>query len=182
MRFAQEHQGRWPSWADAMAHCAQEIQELWTIELEKHHVPIQDVPGDWDTAAQALFRGQHVVVVPSSFTYTLPDGQQITWDITRALAHLKAITWQTVEIPRDQMQLIVEKNEHDPQRYGLVDPSIPGIAAPIVWEGARMYILIDGTHRTGRALRDGLSFFAHLLTDEGSRDCVLSISDPSLIP
>lgn len=32
--------GRWPTWADAIAHCSPEIQERWKIELRKHKVKI----------------------------------------------------------------------------------------------------------------------------------------------
>lgn len=35
--FYAEH-NRWPTWADAMAHCTPEIQEAWKIELRKHGI------------------------------------------------------------------------------------------------------------------------------------------------
>lgn len=28
MKFYQEH-GRWPTWADAMAHCSEEVKQRW---------------------------------------------------------------------------------------------------------------------------------------------------------
>jgi hypothetical protein len=27
--------GRWPTWADAVAHCSDEMQALWTLELHR---------------------------------------------------------------------------------------------------------------------------------------------------
>ena len=32
--------GRWPTWADAMAHCATEMRQFWTDELRKHGVEV----------------------------------------------------------------------------------------------------------------------------------------------
>lgn len=28
--------GRWPTWADAIAHCSPRLQELWRAELARH--------------------------------------------------------------------------------------------------------------------------------------------------
>jgi len=33
-KFYNEH-GHWPTWEDAMAHCSDEMKELWRSELEK---------------------------------------------------------------------------------------------------------------------------------------------------
>jgi hypothetical protein len=32
--------GRKATWADAMAHCPDEVKELWTIELKKHGIEV----------------------------------------------------------------------------------------------------------------------------------------------
>lgn len=39
---------RWPTWADAMAHCPERVQERWTEELEKLGVNVheQNFPSD----------------------------------------------------------------------------------------------------------------------------------------
>lgn len=34
-KFYDQH-GRWPTWADAMAHCTDEIKTFWIEELKKH--------------------------------------------------------------------------------------------------------------------------------------------------
>ena len=36
-----DQNGRWPTWKDAMAHCSDEIQELWKAELEKRGVKVE---------------------------------------------------------------------------------------------------------------------------------------------
>lgn len=38
-KFYDKH-GRWPTWADAMAHCPPEIQRFWKTALEERGVKI----------------------------------------------------------------------------------------------------------------------------------------------
>lgn len=38
-QFYNEH-GRWPTWKDAMAHCPDDIKELWSQELRKLGIQI----------------------------------------------------------------------------------------------------------------------------------------------
>lgn len=38
-KFYDEH-GRWPTWADAMAHCSDMIRDYWTRELEKRGIKV----------------------------------------------------------------------------------------------------------------------------------------------
>jgi len=37
MAFKQAH-GRWPTWADALAHCTPEVQKEWTVHLTAHEL------------------------------------------------------------------------------------------------------------------------------------------------
>lgn len=37
--FFEQH-GRWPTWADAMAHCTPEMQQHWIRELEKYDIKV----------------------------------------------------------------------------------------------------------------------------------------------
>jgi len=37
--FMEKH-GRWPTWADAMAHCTPEMQTLWKRALAKHGIVV----------------------------------------------------------------------------------------------------------------------------------------------
>ena len=43
--FYNEH-GRWPTWADAIAHCSQEIKNFWTAELASRGVKVKEVAID----------------------------------------------------------------------------------------------------------------------------------------
>lgn len=36
-KFYDKH-GRWPTWRDAMAHCSEEVKQLWTEALEERGV------------------------------------------------------------------------------------------------------------------------------------------------
>lgn len=38
-KFYDQH-GRWPTWADAMAHCAPEVKAIWRHELEARGVEV----------------------------------------------------------------------------------------------------------------------------------------------
>lgn len=46
--------GRWPTWADAMAHCSEEVKEVWRMVLERDGMwsepedgePIADPPAE----------------------------------------------------------------------------------------------------------------------------------------
>jgi hypothetical protein len=37
--FREKH-GRWPTWADAMAHCTPEMQQRWVAELAKLNIVV----------------------------------------------------------------------------------------------------------------------------------------------
>lgn len=39
-RFFDLH-GRWPTWADAMAHCDEQVQAFWRAELAAHGVEVE---------------------------------------------------------------------------------------------------------------------------------------------
>ena len=39
MKFHME-QGRWPTWADALAHCEAEVQQIWREALAEHGVEV----------------------------------------------------------------------------------------------------------------------------------------------
>lgn len=38
-KFYDEH-GRWPTWADAMAHCSEEVKGYWRAALEERGVDV----------------------------------------------------------------------------------------------------------------------------------------------
>lgn len=37
-----DQNGRWPTWKDAMSHCTDEVQKLWTDSLRKKGVKIDE--------------------------------------------------------------------------------------------------------------------------------------------
>ena len=34
--------GRYPTWADAMAHCAPEVKRIWTLGLAQHGIQLEE--------------------------------------------------------------------------------------------------------------------------------------------
>ena len=40
-KFYDQH-GRWPTWADAMAHCPEEVKEFWARALKEMGCPIHE--------------------------------------------------------------------------------------------------------------------------------------------
>lgn len=116
------------------------------------------------------------------FTYTTERGHQLMWDVTRAKAEVAAgHTIATVPIAPSELAEIAARNDWTAARVAIADPTLPGIGAPMVWEGSVIYILIDGTHRAVRAHQTDGVFSAHLLTDEAARRCLLS-GPPALMP
>ncbi len=45
VRFRQKH-GRWPSYLDAMAHCPEDIQKLWKLEMSKQGIDLEEPAAD----------------------------------------------------------------------------------------------------------------------------------------
>lgn len=37
--FYEEH-GRWPTWADALEHCSDDVKERWAAELKKRGIEV----------------------------------------------------------------------------------------------------------------------------------------------
>jgi hypothetical protein len=111
------------------------------------------------------------------YHHDIPGVGRITWDIGRAKRQLDAgHIVQPAPAPIDPavMQHIADHNEYDDAVVASANPKEWGIAAPILWQGAIQYVLIDGTHRCIKALREGKPFYAYLLTDEAARACLLA--------
>lgn len=130
-----------------------------------------------DLGGGLILKTEHVR--HESFRYTVPGYGDVRWDVTVAqqlvtAGHTRALVPISVQTTRE----IAERNTWDPAKLDHVDPSIPGICAPLVKPddpgGPHIYsVLIDGTHRCARAARDGLPFSAYLLTDDAARACVI---------
>lgn len=105
------------------------------------------------------------------------------WNINQAKVEVATASSviATVEIERDQMQIIATRSEFDEAHLPRVDITQPGIGAPVVLpDGSVAFILIDGTHRCVRAYREGRPFFARLLTDEAAARCVITAPEGRL--
>lgn len=87
----------------------------------------------------------------------------------------------TVSIDREAMAEIAERNDWNEAHLTEVDIADPGIGAPFLWNNAIEYLLIDGTHRCVRAMREGKTFRAHLLSDDAAKRCLIS-ADKRLLP
>ena len=120
-----------------------------------------------------------------TFEYSFPNGDQIVWSVDKAMDLVRDGQVLTLmELPRDQMLLIAQRNEWSLSKLEDADPSEPGIAAPIIVTRDEqpqlgpelkhiIYVLIDGTHRCVRALCNGVPFKAHILTDQASSQSIL---------
>lgn len=78
-----------------------------------------------------------------------------------------------VELEPDDVAYCVDNSRIHEQHLDHVDTRFPGIIAHLwgpgesgTWEHG--HLLIDGNHRAARCLRDGLPFFAYVLTEEES--------------
>jgi len=117
-----------------------------------------------------------------AFTFNTILGQTIRWNVTQAQAEIAAgHVLARSEIAPSDMQAIADSNEWTEEGVANADAALDGIAAPILALGVVIYVLIDGTHRCVRALREGRPFFAKLLTDDANRRCVID-ADPGLVP
>ena len=120
----------------------------------------------------------------ATYQYDVPGHAPVFWDVAAALREVEAGHVEvTVPIDREEMAGIRQNCHWDAAKIDHVDPTIPGIGAPLMLpdEKVVIYILIDGTHRCVRALRDGLPFHARLLTFEAAKRCLLSCP-PELLP
>ncbi len=122
-----------------------------------------------------------MVLVIETFRFEIPDVGIILWNITLAKDLIEQRSQDIIEIVKEEMVKIVLRNEYDHDHSNHVDPSIPGIGAPIVFENTIIYMLIDGIHRCARALRDNVPFYARLLTDDDARACILQCPEEVLV-
>jgi len=80
---------------------------------------------------------------------------------------------QPVEVEVESVRSSMDGCRIVPEHLDHVDPRFPGIIAHVCHfdpsgEILRGHVIIDGNHRAARCLRDGLPFFAFLLTEEES--------------
>lgn len=99
------------------------------------------------------------------------------FDVTLA-RELTADGREPVEVDDESVILSLEDCKIYSDHVDHVDPKYPGIIAHVEFpypngEIIRGHVLIDGNHRSARCLRDGLPFFAYLLTEDESRSVLL---------
>ena len=78
-----------------------------------------------------------------------------------------------VELDSDDVRYLVDSSRIYAMHLDHVDTQFPGILAHLWGPGAdgaweHGHLLIDGNNRAARCMRDGLPFFAYLLTEEES--------------
>jgi hypothetical protein len=103
------------------------------------------------------------------------------FDVDRARA-LVADGREPVEVDEESVRVSVKESEIHPQHVDHVDPTIPGIIAHVFYptedgEEVHAHLLIDGNHRAARCLRDGLPYFAYVLSEEESRAILMLSPD-----
>jgi hypothetical protein len=125
-----------------------------------------------------------VTLKQQTYRYTIPGERDIAWDVelARFLVRNPANVVTTVTLDLASQQDIAAKNEIEEAHLPKVDPSEPGIGAALYDEGHIAYVLIDGQHRNVRAMRDGVPFRVHLLTDAASRRCLIEGDDHPRMP
>jgi hypothetical protein len=102
----------------------------------------------------------------------LTDQALMAWDVGLALK-ICSDGRSPILIQPDQLDDMLRVNQFDPRHLDHVDPRLPGIACPVDYTDDLQPILclIDGSHRAARRRRDGLPFFAYVLTDQESELC-----------
>jgi glutamate-1-semialdehyde 2,1-aminomutase len=91
---------------------------------------------------------------------------------------------EPVEVDADSVRDVLQDDGIDAGHLDHVDPSRPGVIASVQYrtetgEVLDGHFLLDGRHRAARCLRDGLPFFAFLLSEEESRSFRSSPAAPA---
>jgi hypothetical protein len=96
----------------------------------------------------------------------------MAWDVELALK-ICSDGRQPVQVHPVQVNEMLRVNQFDPVHLDHVDPALPGIVCAIDYteDSYPIVCLIDGSHRAARCRRDGLPFFAYVLTDHESQLC-----------
>ena len=104
-------------------------------------------------------------------------GQRFRFDVS--LARKMVLDNRTpVEVDEESIRLELEDTRIHKEHLLHVDTKYPGIISH-VWfpinshEEVHGHLLIDGNHRAARCLELGIPYFAHILTEEESREILL---------
>src|SRR5439155_17198266 len=85
---------------------------------------------------------------------------------------------EPVEVDDESLRLSMIGCRLVPAHVDHVDPKYPGIISHVWYadpagEDLHGHVLIDGNHRAARCLRDGLPYFAYVLSECESREILL---------
>jgi hypothetical protein len=108
---------------------------------------------------------------PQVYTLERFDQQTFAWAIELAINICSDGRTPSAVLP-EHVNAILSVNDTNPSHLDHVDPNIPGIACVCGYAGEQpLLVLIDGSHRAARCLRDNIPFFVYLLSEEESRRC-----------
>jgi hypothetical protein len=111
-------------------------------------------------------RQRDAVLGFEAFTYEFPRGDAVSWDVDRARKLVAARPRAPIALPEEFCRAATTWGalEIFPEHYDHVALDVPGLVVMTPSMGADAGILIDGRHRAGRALKEGVPFFAYVLT------------------
>jgi hypothetical protein len=106
------------------------------------------------------------------YTIRLSGGTLLAWDVELAL-QLCSDGRKPVRVHPVHVDEMLRVNRYWPAHLDHVDATLPGIVTVLEYtdDSQPLTCLIDGSHRAGKCRRDGLPFFAYLLTEEESLHC-----------
>ncbi len=108
---------------------------------------------------------------PRVFTFERSDARAFAWSIDLAIA-ICSDGRTTFPVPPADLETIPGVNQISERHLEHVDPDIPGIACVCgVLLGQPMLVLIDGSDRAARCLREKRPFLVCLLSEEESERC-----------
>jgi hypothetical protein len=124
----------------------------------------------------------HGIISGESYSFTMTDpDQEIVWSLDVARGYIRAGLVPIMELDPDALKSWIDTyadvDEAHLDHIPLESIYVPGIliaiaTAPTVDDPIEIFpILLDGTHRATRALREGRPFFAYVLNEPQQRDC-----------
>lgn len=117
--------------------------------------------------------------LPRIFTFERSDGQVFAWAIDLAIKFCSDGR-MPFPVPMQDLGTILGVNEINQGHLEHVDPRIPGIACTCgAINGCALLVLIDGSHRAARCLKERRPFLVYTLTEEESLRCQERV--PSLL-
>jgi hypothetical protein len=106
------------------------------------------------------------------YTARVDNQHLLAWDVELAWT-ICADGRTAIRLHRSYLDEMLRVNQYSPAHLEHIDPAQPGIACAIDYteDLSPVLCLIDGTHRAARCVRDGISFFVYMLTEEESVRC-----------